>query len=230
MTEYITILIVEDDPALSRALEINVRARGLNAMTTMSGAEALRIASNHHIDTIILDLGLPDMDGQEVIAGIRGWSDVPIIVLSARHTSDDRIDALDAGADDYITKPFDMGELFARLRAVRRRVPAPTEIPTFEAGDLRIDFTTHSATRAGTCIHLTPTEWRFLQVLVGGRGALVTQADILRKVWGAGYEKETHYLRVHVANLRNKLEADPAHPKLLLTEPGLGYRLLCPSD
>lgn len=226
MSEAVTVLVVDDEPALARALEINLRARGYRPLTAASGSAALRAVTEQHVDAIILDLGLPDMDGQDVIAGLRGWNDVPVIVLSARHTSDDRIDALDAGADDYVTKPFDMGELLARLRAaLRRGARAAAATPVLHGDGLTLDLPGRVAERDGQRIRLTPTEWRLLDVLARTPGVLVPQATLLREVWGPGYEDQHHYLRVYVATLRRKLERDPGRPVLLLTEPGLGYRL-----
>jgi two-component system KDP operon response regulator KdpE len=178
---------------------------------------------------VILDLGLPDMDGTEVISGVRGWSGVPVLVLSARDQEAQKVAALDAGADDYVTKPFGMDELLARLRAaVRRAAPAP-EQPAVQTPDFVIDLAAKRVTRpAGEEVRLTPTEWQILEVLCRFRGRLVSHAQLLRDVWGPGYETETHYLRVFMAQLRRKLEPDPADPRYLITEPGMGYRLLAP--
>ncbi|MCT1458134.1 response regulator transcription factor [Aestuariimicrobium sp. p3-SID1156] len=219
-----TVLVVDDEPALAKALEINLRARGYLPLTANSGRAALQAVADHHVDAIILDLGLPDMDGTEVLAGLRGWNEVPIIVLSARHTSDDKVEALDAGADDYVTKPFGMAELMARLRAALRRVPTP-DVPALTVGNVIIDLARHEVSRAGEAVHLTPTEWRFLEVLARRPGTLVTQQAILTEVWGPQYATESQYLRVYAATMRRKLEDDPSHPQVVITEPGMGYRL-----
>ena len=219
------VLVVDDEPALARALQINLRAGGWDVVTAGDGAGALAAMATRP-DVVLLDLGLPDMDGTEVIAGIRGWSPVPIVVLSARQHGEDKVEALDLGADDYVTKPFAMNELMARLRAAVRRGKegAGTE-PVVEVGDLVVDLARKKVARAGTDVPLTPTEWAFLELLARNIGRLVTREQVLREVWGPGYEKETHYLRVYAAQLRRKLEADPAHPRHLLTSSGLGYTL-----
>lgn len=226
MTEPRTcVLVVDDEPALAKALEINLRARGYETVTSATGEGALAAMVERHIDAVLLDLGLPDLDGTQVIAGIRAWSQVPIIVLTARQSSDDKVEALDAGADDYVTKPFNMPELLARLRAALRRAKTDDPPPVVTIGDVSIDLARSQVTRAGEAVHLTRTEWRLLETLARAQGALVGQTDLLQQVWGPGYEKETHYLRVYVAGLRRKLEADPSSPQLIVTEPGLGYRL-----
>lgn len=220
-----TVLIVDDEPALAKALSINLRARHWDVITAADGASALAAAAKRPIDLAIIDLGLPDMDGIEVIEGIRGWSKVPIIVLSARHDSDEKVAALDAGADDYVTKPFGMDELLARLRAnLRRSQPADNNEPIISVGALEIDQAAKKVTRNGRPVRLTPTEWHFLEVLVRHRGRLVSHQQLLAEVWGPGYHSETNYLRVYSAQLRRKLEDDPAHPRYLITEPGMGYR------
>ena len=221
-----TVLIVDDEPALAKALSINLRARHWDVITASNGVAALEAAAKRPIDLAIIDLGLPDMDGIEVIEGIRGWSRVPIIVLSARHDSDEKVAALDAGADDYVTKPFGMDELLARLRANLRRSKPTDEAsePVVTAGSLEIDLAARRVVRDGRAIRLTPTEWHFLEVLVRNRGRLVSHQQLLTEVWGPGYRTETNYLRVYSAQLRRKLEDDPAHPKFIVTEPGMGYR------
>lgn len=227
MTERPTILVVDDEPSLVKAMEINLRARGYAVLTAVSARDAITAVSDHEVDLVLLDLGLPDGDGLEVIAGIRGWSSVPILVLSARHTSDDKVEALDAGADDYVTKPFAMNELLARIRAGLRRNRDPDEdVRQVVAGPIRIDLAKSLVTVDGAEVRLTPTEWRILELLARRAGALVGQSQILTEVWGPGYEQETHYLRVYLATLRRKLEPDPSHPAYLITEPGQGYRLL----
>ncbi|WP_314176820.1 response regulator [Streptomyces winkii] len=219
------VLVVDDEPQLVRALTINLRARKYRVDAAHDGATALRLAATRHPDVVILDLGLPDMDGIEVIKGLRGWTRVPVIVLSARHTSDEKVDALDAGADDYVTKPFGMDEFLARLRAaVRRATPADEEDVVVETETLSVDLAAKKVRRDGSDVRLTPTEWHVLEVLVRNSGRLVTQRQLLREVWGPTYETETNYLRVYMAQLRRKLESDPAHPRHFITEAGMGYR------
>ncbi|MDT0323608.1 response regulator [Streptomyces millisiae] len=221
------VLVVDDEPQILRALVINLKARKYEVDTAEDGAEALRLAADRHPDVIILDLGLPDMDGVDVISGIRGWTRVPIIVLSARHTSDEKVEALDAGADDYVTKPFGMDELLARLRAaVRRAEPsgAAEDEPTVETVDFTVDLAAKKVHRQGKDVRLTPTEWHLLEVLIRNTGRLVSQKQLLQEVWGPSYGTETNYLRVYMAQLRRKLEADPSAPRHLITEPGMGYR------
>ena len=220
------VLVVDDEPALARALAINLRAQGWEVDVAHDGRSALAAVADRHPDVVLLDLGLPDMDGTEVISGIRGWSKVPIVVLSARQHGEDKVEALDLGADDYVTKPFAMNELLARLRAAVRRHQAGTpEATLVEVGDLAIDLARKKVTRGGDDVRLTPTEWAFLELLARNLGRLVPRAQILREVWGPAYEHETHYLRVYAAQLRRKLEADPAHPRHLITSSGLGYVL-----
>ena len=203
------VLVVEDDPQLVRALVINMQARQYGVDAAPDGATALRLAAARRPDVVVLDLGLPDMDGVDVIRALRGWTRVPILVLSARRASDEKVAALDAGADDYITKPFSMDELLARLRAAVRRTetaPVAPETALITTDDFTIDLLAKKATRAGRDVRLTPTEW------------------LLREVWGVSQSNKTNYLRVYMAQLRRKLEADPAHPRYLITEPGMGYR------
>jgi two-component system KDP operon response regulator KdpE len=225
-------LIVEDEPALLRALRINLRARGYDVGTATAGREALAEARRRPPDLILLDLGLPDLDGTEVIRELRGWCSAPVIVLSGRSGSSDKIGALDAGADDYVTKPFDMEELLARLRAALRRDRQPRPA-RFRIGRHEIDIAAHTivpanaqAASAGPQeqLHLTPTEWRLLEVLLSAPGLLVSSDRLLSQIWGPGFERSTHYLRFHMAGLRRKLEDDPHRPAHLLTEPGMGYR------
>jgi two-component system, OmpR family, KDP operon response regulator KdpE len=217
------VLIVDDEVQILRALQINLNARGYSTVTALTGQNALEQAAQHPVDVIILDLGLPDLDGVEVIRRLRRWNTVPIVVLSARHGSDDKIQALDAGADDYVTKPFGMDELMARLRAALRR-GSPGDVPVIETMGFTINLATKQVTRRGVAVRLTPTEWNILELLVRNTGALVTHEEILTQVWGPAYANETAYLRVYLAQLRRKLEADPANPRHLLTEAGLGYR------
>ena len=221
------VLVVDDDAALARALAINLKARGYDVAVAHTGRDALEGLAKLHPDVVVLDLGLPDLDGLDVLHGVRGWNDVPVVVLSARTTSDEKVDALDAGADDYVTKPFEMNELLARIRAAARRGAAAGRADTtavITAGDVVLDLAAGVVTRDGQQVRLTPTEYHLLEVLARNAGRLVPQAQLLREVWGPAYEKETHYLRVYVAQLRRKLEHDPANPRLIVTEPGLGYR------
>ncbi|MEH3067823.1 MAG: response regulator [Aeromicrobium erythreum] len=219
------VLAVDDDAAILRTLGIAMRARGYEVETVADGRSALQSLAERVPDVVLLDLGLPDLDGTEVLRRIRETSQVPVVVLSARHESDDKVEALDLGADDYVTKPFGMEELLARVRAALRRA-APSRAPVVTVGDLVLDVEDRRATRAGEAVHLTPTEWKIVEVLARAEGRLVRQTTLLTEVWGPTYERETHYLRVYLAQLRRKLEDDPAHPRMLITDPGLGYRLL----
>jgi two-component system KDP operon response regulator KdpE len=223
------ILIVEDEPALLRALRIDLRARGYEVLTAAGGRDALRTAARWPPDAVLLDLGLPDLDGTDVIAQLRGWSAVPVIVLSGRSGVQDKIGALDAGADDYVSKPFSMEELLARLRAALRREDArPGTVVTI--GSCTVDLAAYTITRRPerdgepAAVHLTPTEWRLLEILLRSPGQLVATSRLLAEVWGVGSEHNAHYLRFHMARLRRKLEDDPPRPRHLLTEPGMGYR------
>ena len=219
------VLVVEDEPGLRQALGINLRARGYEVSLAGSGAAALTEAAHRRPDVVILDLGLPDMDGGDVIRGLRGWLQAPIIVLSARSGQGDKVLALDDGADDYVTKPFGMDELLARLRAALRRSSAGDEAPTVTTDAFTIDLASKQvSTAGGERVRLTPTEWNVLEVLVRHEGKLVSQRQLLQEVWGPAYETETNYLRVYMAQLRRKLEADPSRPRYLRTEPGMGYR------
>ncbi|CAG6397505.1 DNA-binding transcriptional activator KdpE [Actinacidiphila cocklensis] len=221
------VLVVDDEPQIVKALVINLRARAYEVDAAHDGAAALRVAAARHPDVVVLDLGLPDMDGVEVIRGLRGWTRVPIIVLSARHASDEKVEALDAGADDYVTKPFGMDELLARLRAaVRRATPSGSDddASAVETETFTVDLAARKVHRDGADVRLTPTEWHLLEVLVRNPGRLVSQKQLLQEVWGPAYGTETNYLRVYMAQLRRKLEADPARPRHFITEPGMGYR------
>ncbi|MGW2964132.1 response regulator [Streptomyces sp. NPDC001220] len=222
------VLVVDDEPQIVRALVINLKARKYEVDAAPDGRTALELAASRHPDVVVLDLGLPDMDGVEVIRGLRGWTRVPILVLSARHSSDEKVDALDAGADDYVTKPFGMDELLARLRAaVRRAEPVAgtgEDDVLVETEGFTVDLAAKKVNRAGRDVRLTPTEWHLLEVLVRNTGRLVSQKQLLQEVWGPSYGTETNYLRVYMAQLRRKLEADPSHPKHFITEPGMGYR------
>jgi two-component system, OmpR family, KDP operon response regulator KdpE len=221
------ILIVDDEPQILRALRINLHARQYDVTAAADGASALREARSSRPDLVVLDLGLPDMDGVEVIRQLRGWTEVPIIVLSGRSTSNDKVDALDAGADDYVTKPFSLDELLARIRAVTRRRTDQEPATATTIGHYHIDFTAHAVTATDdptTSVHLTRTEWLLLEALVTDAGRLVGQRQLLQKVWGPTYTTETHYLRQYMTSLRRKLEPDPSRPRYLITEPGMGYR------
>lgn len=220
------VLVIDDEPQLVRALRINLSVRGYDVTTAADGAAALRVAAERRPDVIVLDLGLPDMDGIEVLAGLRGWLSAPIIVLSARTDSSEKVRALDAGADDYVTKPFGMDEFLARLRAAVRRsaVTADADQPMVETDSFTVDLVAKKVTRNGADIHLTPTEWGILELLARNPGKLISREAILNEVWGPAYAKESHYLRIYLAQLRRKLEDDPSHPRHLLTEAGMGYR------
>jgi two-component system KDP operon response regulator KdpE len=219
------VLVVDDEPQILRALRINLRVRNYEVDTAATGAEALTTAGRHPPDLVLLDLGLPDLDGVEVIEGLRGWTQAPIIVLSGRADSTDKVEALDAGADDYVTKPFGMEELLARMRAAIRRAAPAADEPVFRLGDLVIDLAAKTVSRDdGDTIRLTPTEWHLLEVLLRNPGKLLTQRQLLAEVWGPGYADASGNLRLYMAQLRRKLEPDPARPRWLLTEPGMGYR------
>ncbi|MFG2712208.1 response regulator transcription factor [Streptomyces goshikiensis] len=222
------VLVVDDEPQLARLLVMNLRARKYEVECAADGGEALDSVAACRPDAVLLDLGLPDMDGIQVIKSLRGWSRVPVLVVSARHGSSDKIQALDAGADDYITKPFSMDELLARLAAVVRRTPdrSPTagDEAVVETEEFSVDLLARRARRRGKNVRLTPTEWHLLEVLIRNRGRMVSQRRLLQEVWGSSYGTQTNYLRVYMAHLRRKLEADPSHPRHLITAPGMGYR------
>ena len=218
------VLVIDDEHSILRALRINLKARGYDVTTAADGASGLAAAARIRPDVVVLDLGLPDMDGTEVIHGLRGWTATPVIVLSAREQEAEKVAALDAGADDYVTKPFGMDELLARLRAAVRRAAPATDQALVVTPHFTIDLASKRALVGGDPVHLTPTEWQLLELLVRNSGKLVTARQLLRDVWGPGYGVETNYLRVYVAQLRRKLEPDPPHPRYLVTEPGMGYR------
>jgi len=219
------VLVVDDEAPIQRALSANLKVRDYDVLLASTGEQALQLAARHHPDVVILDLGLPGIDGIEVVRGLRGWSKVPIIILSARGSEADKVIALDAGADDYVSKPFGMAELLARLGAALRRSAPAAEAPVIDTEDFSIDLVARRVTgRDGEAIRLTPTEWGVLEVLVRNVGRLVTHRHLLREVWGPAYGEESNYLRVHMANLRRKLEPNPAQPRYLVTEPGMGYR------
>jgi two-component system KDP operon response regulator KdpE len=225
------ILVVDDEAQIRRALATNLQARDYAVDLAASGEEALRLAADHHPDLVLLDIGLPGINGVEVVRGLRGWSEVPIIMLTVRSEEADKVAALDAGADDYVTKPFGMNELLARIRAALRRTPAAgNSEPLVTVDGLCIDLADKRVHRGGTEIHLTPTEWRLVEHLARNRDRLVSQQQLLQAVWGPNYETETHYLRVHMANIRHKLEPAPSRPRYFVTEPGMGYRFVTPIE
>ena len=219
-----TILVVDDEPQIRRALAINLRAREYDVHLAGTGEEALTLAARTHPDLVVLDLGLPGIDGTDVIRGLRGWTRVPIIVLSVREREADKVAALDAGADDYVTKPFGMDELLARLRAALRRATPADERAVVETDDFTVDLATKRVLRDGAEVRLTPTEWALVEVLVRNPGKLVSQRQLLQEVWGPQYERETNYLRVYLAQIRRKLEPEPSRPRYFVTEPRMGYR------
>jgi two-component system KDP operon response regulator KdpE len=218
------VLVVDDEPQILRALTTNLRARGYEVDEAPTGEDALRLAARHHPDIVVLDLGLPGIDGIDVVHGLRGWSEVPILVLSAREEEASKVAALDAGADDYVTKPFGMDELLARLRAALRRATPAEEEPTVSTDDFVVDLAAKRVTRHGVQVHLTPTEWQVVEVLVRNPGKLISQRQLLQDVWGPQYRTETNYLRLYLAQVRRKLEPEPSRPRYFLTEPGMGYR------
>jgi two-component system KDP operon response regulator KdpE len=219
------VLVVDDDPAIQRTLAIGLRARGYDVLPARDGRTAVQACHDDEPDVVLLDLGLPDLSGVEVLRTVREWSAVPVIVLSARHGSDDKVEALDVGADDYVTKPFGMDELLARVRAAVRR-SVPDQLRPVVTDAFTIDLAARQVLREGTEVRLTPTEWRLLESLVSRPGRLVPQRQLLSDGWGPGYVAETNYLRVYVAGLRRKLEPDPSRPRYLITEPGMGYRFV----
>jgi two-component system KDP operon response regulator KdpE len=219
------VLVVDDEPQIRRTLAINLRARGYQVDLAATGEEALKAAADQPPDVVVLDLSLPGIDGLEVIQGLRGWTRVPIIVLSVREREADKVAALDAGADDYVTKPFGINELQARLRAaIRRGSFTEQDAPIIQTPDFRVDLAAKQVTRNGREIRLTPTEWQLVELLVRHPGRLVSQRQLLQEVWGPKYQEETNYLRLFIAQIRRKLEPDPAHPRYFITEAGMGYR------
>jgi two-component system KDP operon response regulator KdpE len=221
------VLVVDDEPQILRALQTTLRAAGYEVETAATGAEALTKAAARPPEAVILDLVLPDRSGVEVCRELRGWSKAPILILSAVGEESEKVAALDAGADDYVTKPFGLEELLARLRAALRRA-RPTGEPTIEMGDLRIDLEKHAVTRAGEPVRLTPHEFAMLRLFAENEGKLLTHRMILRAVWGPAYQTESNYLHVYVSHLRRQLERDPTRPRYILTEPGAGYRFIAP--
>ncbi len=220
------VLIADDDPQLVRALRITLAAHGYDVAAAPDGQAAIALAAKEHPDIVMVDLGMPRLDGIRVIEALRGWTAVPIIVVSGRTGSADKVEALDAGADDYVTKPFQIDELLARLRALSRRTAASANEPVVSFGDVSVDLAAKLVTRDGVPVHLTPTEWRILEFLARNAGALVTRQALLKDIWGTEQVTDTGYLRLYLSQLRKKLEADPSHPRHLLTESGMGYRLV----
>jgi two-component system, OmpR family, KDP operon response regulator KdpE len=219
------VMVVDDEQAIRRFMRVALTSQGYSVFEAGTGLEALSTAAGYKPDVIILDLGLPDMDGVDVIRLFRQWTKIPIIILSVRNSETDKIAALDAGADDYLTKPFSVGELLARLRASLRRVSTPSSEPVFTTGDLTVDLPKRTVTVAERDVQLTPTEYNLLKILVMHAGKVLTHHQLLREVWGNGYEQEFHILHVNISNLRHKIENDPGRPKFVITEPGVGYRL-----
>lgn len=223
------ILIADDDPQILRALRITLTAKGYEIVTAVDGETAIAAAINEQPELVLLDLGMPGLDGIQVIHAIRGWSRAPILVVSGRAGAADKIEALDAGADDYVTKPFSVGEMLARIRALTRRGPQDESAPTARLGPVTIDLASHSAVRATDSgdrqIRFTPTEWQVIEILIRNAGKLVTRQTLLTSIWGTEHAEDTGYLRLYVSQLRKKIETDPAHPSFILTEPGMGYRL-----
>lgn len=220
------ILVADDDPQLVRALRITLAAHGYEVVSAADGAAAVTLAAQSHPDIVLLDLGMPRLNGVQVIEALRGWTSAPIIVVSGRTGSADKVQALDAGADDYVTKPFQIDELLARLRALTRRSASGADEPTISFGDVTIDLAAKAVTRADTRVHLTPTEWRMLEFLARHPGALVTRQTLLKEIWASDQVSDSGYLRLYMSQLRKKLEVDPAAPRHLLTESGMGYRLV----
>jgi two-component system, OmpR family, KDP operon response regulator KdpE len=218
------VLVVDDEPQLLRVLRVHLQARGYEVDAAADGRSALELAAQSLPDVVVLDLGLPDVSGVEVIAGLRGWTQVPIIILSVHDQEADKITALDAGADDYVTKPFSMAELLARVRAASRRVPATKQPPIIRTDDFTVDLAAKRITTGSGEVRLTPTEWHLVELLVTNPGRLVSQRQLLREVWGPHAESETAYLRVYMAQIRRKLEPEPTQPRYFITEPGMGYR------
>ncbi|MEN2738573.1 response regulator transcription factor [Microbacterium sp. X-17] len=220
------ILVADDDPQLVRALRITLAAHGYDVIAAPDGASAVSLAASRHPDLVLLDLGMPKLDGVQVIQALRGWTSAPILVVSGRTGSADKVEALDAGADDYVTKPFQIDELLARLRALARRIGDAPESAVVRFGDAVVDLAAHEVTRAGVHVRLTPTEWRMLEFLARHPGTLVTRETLLKEIWASESVGDSGYLRLYVSQLRKKLEPDPAHPRFLLTEAGMGYRLV----
>ena len=226
-----TALVIDDEPPMRRLLKLTLEGDGYRCFEAESGQEGLSAAAHRRPDVVLLDLGLPDLGGMEVLRRLREWTQVPVVVLTARHGDADKVEALDAGADDYVTKPFSAAELLARLRVARRRADKTPDGAVFHAGTLVVDLALRRVTSSGREVKLTPTEYALLRLLVRNAGRVLTQRQLLIEVWGPDHVTDTHYLRVYMARLRDKLEADPAQPGLIRTEPGVGYRLVAdPAD
>lgn len=223
------ILIADDDPQILRALRITLTAEGYTALTARNGAQAVRLAASRRPSLYLIDLGMPQLTGIDVIHAIRGWSDAPILVVSGRSGSADKVQALDAGADDYITKPFSIDELLARIRALTRRLPHAEAMPSVRLGNIHFNLATRSVSREtvgrSEQIRLTPTEWQVMDILIRNGGKLVTRQMLLTSIWGSEHVEDTGYLRLYISQLRKKIEADPHRPRFIITEPGMGYRL-----
>lgn len=220
------VLVIDDEPQICKLLRVSMTAQGYSVEEAGAGQEGIERAALFKPDILIVDLGLPDMDGKEVVKRIREWMQAPIIVLTARDQEEDKIEALDAGADDYVTKPFGMGELFARMRVCLRRMSADDQEPVLSAGGLQVDLVQRRVTVDGREIKLTPTEYEIIKVMVQHAGKVLTHKQLLKAVWGSSYDEDTHYVRVYVGQLRRKIEADPTQPKYIITESGIGYRLM----
>jgi two-component system KDP operon response regulator KdpE len=220
------VLIVDDEPQIRRLLSVTLEANGYRALAAVAGQEALVLAAQHQPAAVILDLGLPDLSGQEVLRRLREWSNAPVIILSVQDDEAGKVAALDAGADDYVTKPFNTGELLARLRVALRHTTKQDEAAVFQSGALVVDLATRRVTVSGREVKLTVTEYNLLRLLVRHAGKVLTHRQLLREIWGPGHDEHTHYLRVYVAHLRDKIEADPSRPEFIFTEPGVGYRLM----
>jgi two-component system KDP operon response regulator KdpE len=218
------VLIVDDDDQIREALRRGLRARDYDVLTAGNGETALHVLTGAAVDVVVLDLGLPGIDGHEVIRRLRAFTDVPVVVLSVRESQSEKVAALDAGADDYVVKPFGMEELLARMRAALRRARPEESRPRLVFGDLEVDLARQLVQLGGQRVHLTPTEYRLLEALATNAGKLLTHAWLLRRVWGPAYDRESHYVRVYIQQLRQKLGDDPGHPRYIITEPGLGYR------
>ena len=225
-TDKILVLVIDDEPQIRRLLTVTLEANAYRVLSATSGQEGLVLAAQHRPGVVILDLGLPDLAGREVLRRLREWSSVPVIILSVQDDEAGKVAALDTGADDYVTKPFNTSELLARLRVALRHANKPEEAVEFQSKHLRVDLALRRVTADGREVKLTATEYNLLRLLVRHAGKVLTHRQILREVWGPGHEEHTHYLRVYVAHLREKIEADPSNPELILTEPGVGYRLL----
>jgi two-component system KDP operon response regulator KdpE len=221
-----TVLVIDDEVQIRRLLRACLEGNGYRVLEAATGQEGVSTAAQHPPDIVILDLGLPDMEGVAVLKRLREWSKVPVVVLSVRDREEDKIAALDNGADDYVTKPFSAGELLARLRVAQRHTQPSADVSVFQFGEVEVDLTSRIVRRKGSEVKLTATEYSLLRLLVKNAGRVLTHRQILREVWGPAYGEQTHYLRVYIAHLREKLEGDPSKPTLIMTEPGVGYRLL----